>query len=343
MTRIVWLKTIPLLGLFAFVHSVYCQCVDFNSVSFKAADSTARVYKDKGLDNLPALAYNLTAHLNSDVERFRAIYKWVCISIGNDYGLYYKNKRKRSRFRDDSLKLKAWNTRFTKRLFNRLLTKRETICTGYAYLVSELAQLANIECAIVHGFGRTSTTDVEQFTDPNHSWNAVKLNEKWYLCDPTWASGLPNRETGLFEFNYNDGFFLADPKLFAVNHYPLEARWFLLDDAAPTFETFLEAPVLYGKAYLRLSFITSPLQMHHKIRKDESVAWDWVLQETVSPEAVSMLIDSGSTSTKLKPNEVTLDGKLLRFTKQFTTKGFYDVHVYIEDDLVATYTVKVTS
>ena len=83
----------------------------------------------------------------------------------------------------------------------------------------------------------------------DNSWNAIKFNGKWYLCNPNWASGIPNPETNRFSFNYNDGFFLTNPELFAVNHFPVEAKFWLLDEAIPSFEIFLASPIIYGKAY----------------------------------------------------------------------------------------------
>ena len=109
------------------------------------ADSIALVYKSESLKNLPELAHHLTSNLNTDAERFRAIYMWVCTNVANDYRLYLKNKKKREKFEDDSLKLEAWNDNFKKKLFGKLRKRKKTICSGYAYLVSELSRLSNIE------------------------------------------------------------------------------------------------------------------------------------------------------------------------------------------------------
>lgn len=319
----------------------HAQISDFNHINFKKADSIALAYKGEGLTNLPELAYNLTSNLTTDVERFRAIYRWVCDNIANDYNLYLKNKRKRERFEADSTKLKDWNDAFRKVLFKKLLKDKRTICTGYAYLVKELSQLTNLNCEIVQGFGRVSTTDVENLVLPNHSWNAIKLNNKWYLCDPTWASGIPNPETNRFTFQYNDGFFLAEPELFAVNHFPVEKKWSLLDKNKTSFESFLASPILYGKAYEKLSLHISPKQMHHNIKKHDTVRFKYLLQKPIKKEAIKFLIDNGHTVRKTK-TAISINALELTLERQFDTTGFYDVHLYFGDDLISTYTVKVT-
>jgi len=329
--------------LFFLLVALQCnaQSSDFNSISFKKADSIALSYKNERLTNLPELSYKLTSHLTTDAERFRAIYRWVCGNISNDYRLYFKNHRKRQRFQNDSLKLKAWNDEFKKVLFKKLLKKNTTICTGYAYLVKELCNLAHLDCEIVQGYGRTSMTTIETLTLPNHTWNAVKLDGKWYLSDATWASGIPNPETNRFEFHYNNGFFFPNPKLFAINHYPVDKKWLLLDRNAPTFETFLENPILYNEAYLYLESHTSPKKLHNSVRKNETVFFEYQLLSSPELEQIYFLIDSGSSTVKTKPTAVKFQNQILSLEYTFKRTGFYDVHLYIEDNLIATYVFEV--
>ncbi|WP_299114429.1 transglutaminase domain-containing protein [uncultured Winogradskyella sp.] len=332
--------SLAILLFFWFVKG-FTQISDFKHIDFKKADSIALSYPNEDLTNLPELSFKLTSHLNTDVERFRAIYRWVCANIKNDYSLYLKNKHKRERFKDDSIKFKAWNTDFRKRLFNKLLKKKQTICTGYAYLVKVLADLSDLKCEIIQGYGRVSTTDTKNLTLPNHSWNAIKLNGRWYLCDPTWASGIPNPATNRFTFNYNDGFFLANPKLFAVNHFPIEQKWWLLEGENPTFDEFLNAPVIYGNAYKTLELHNTPKYMHHNLQRFQNLKLQYQLKASIDPKDIWLLIDNGFQSKKIKPTSVKLENKSLNIEHQFNRKGFFDVHLYIEEDLISTYTIKV--
>ncbi|MCF7568924.1 hypothetical protein L3X37_11205 [Sabulilitoribacter arenilitoris] len=335
---------IRFLFLFIFVFHSYAQISDFDGIDFKKADRVALKYKNEKLNNLPELAHNLTLNLATDVERFRAIFTWVCSNIANDYGMFSKNMYKRQRFKNDSVKLKNWNTKFRKATLKKLVKNNKTICTGYAYLVKELADLANIKCEIVHGFAKTSTTNIKKIDAPNHSWNAVKLDGKWYLCDPTWASGIPNPTTFHFEFQFNDGFFLANPRLFAINHFPANKKWLLLDDANETsFEAFIESPIIYGKAYANLNTHIAPEKMHNVIRKNEIVTFKFKLKDTVDVKNVRFLIDNGSNSSNISPNSVTTKNNYLTLTHAFKYRGFYDVHFYIDKDLISTYTFKVKS
>ncbi|WOD44307.1 transglutaminase domain-containing protein [Hwangdonia lutea] len=338
------MKIIRCLFLFIFVLQSHAQISDFETIDFKKADRIALEYKNERLDKLPELVHKLTSNLTTDVERFRAIFTWVCNNIANDYGMYSKNMRKRQRFKNDSVKLENWNTEFRKATLKKLLKNNRTICTGYAYLLKELANLANIECEMVHGFAKTSTINIESLDMPNHTWNAVRLNGKWYLCDPTWASGIPNPETFQFQFLYNDGFFLANPKLFVIDHFPVDEKWLLLDDInTSSFETFIESPIIYGQAYANLSNHIQPKKMHNTIQKNEKITFKFQLLKPANAKDVTLLIDSGNNSKTIRPESTVVKNESLTFEYKFKYTGFYDVHFLLGDDLISTYTFKVKS
>lgn len=325
-----------------FTWQSYAQISDFDHIDFSKADQIAYSYEGEKLKNLPDLAHKLTSNLNTDVEKFRSIYIWVCTNVSNDYRLYLKNKKKRKKFEDDSLKLEAWNESFKTKLFSKLRKRKKTICSGYSYIVSELSKLAGINCVMVNGFGRTSTTTIENYNSANHSWNAVKLNNNWYLCDATWASGIIHPFNYGFTFNYNNGLFLTEPQLFALTHFPIEAKWMLLDaENRPSFDDFLVNPIMYGSAYKHLEGLSKPQQMHHILKKNDVLQFEYALKKSVSLIDIVLVLDNGFLTETVNPKKIKIYNKTLTFEFPFNTKGFYDVHFSIGNDLIATYTVKV--
>jgi hypothetical protein len=337
------MKILGLLLALLFAFQTHAQLSDFNHIDFKTADSIALAYKGSDLKNLPELAHHLTSNLDTDVERFRSIYMWVCGNVANDYRLYLKNKKKREKFEDDSLKLEAWNDNFKKKLFSKLRKRKKTICSGYAYLVSELSRLSNIDCKMVNGFGRTSTTTIDNFNAPNHSWNAVKLNDKWYLCDPTWASGIVHPFNYGFKFNYNDGLFLTNPEFFVLTHYPIDPKWMLLDSEPPSFQSFLENPVMYGKAYKYLTAHQTPNKLNNTIKKNESITFNYELAAAIDKKDLLFIIDNGFKTATVKPSSVQINDLNITLEYQFANTGYYDTHFLIGEDLIVTYTFKVTN
>lgn len=219
------MKQLTLALLFALAWSLQAQRSDFKAINLDNADRIAASLKGEALNNLPLLAHRLTNGLKTDVERFRAIYHWVCHNIKNDYDLMLINERKRRKLRDRPTERDHWNSTFSKTVFETLLKDKRTLCTGYAYLIKELCKLAGLECEIINGFGKTSSS-FKTMKIPNHSWNAVKLNGKWYLSDATWSSGYID-ETYRFRFEYDDSYFLMAPEDFAKSHIPLDSMWFL--------------------------------------------------------------------------------------------------------------------
>lgn len=329
-----------LLVLFSF--TAIAQRSDFESIDFTAADSLAASQKNAALTNLPELAYNLTNGLNTNVEKFRSIYRWVTANIANDYGLYLKTKRKKLRFKDKPRKLDNWNNEHKLKVFEKLLEDKRTICTGYAYLVKELSRLSGLDCKIIHGFGRTSTIDPDDLEVANHSWNAVKLNGKWYLSDATWASGIPDPESNIFTFSYNDGLFLTNPELFAINHYPVEEKWLLLNDNHDyTFEEFLEAPVFYNNAYIYLEKHNAPQKLNNTIKRNQSVSFNYEVTDKVKADDIQLMIGSDENARKIKPESISLNNGLLNFDHTFNYRGTYDVHLMISGKLIASYTFRV--
>jgi len=324
-----------------FVNICVAQIADFNHINFSKADDIAKSYRSKNLLNLNEITFNITKDLETDLEKLRAIYVWICNNIANDFGLYTKNKRKRERFQKDSIRLHEWNSEFKTLLFKRLLKKKKTICTGYAYLLKEMCKIVGIEAKIVNGFGRTSTVDFSTLTEANHSWNMVKIDEKWYVCDPTWATGISFPEEGRFDFQFNEGYFLTTPQLFFKNHFPMVKEFSLLKGKTPTLQEFIEMPLLYGEAYNFLESHISPNKMYQEIKQNDVFTFEYQLKKNIIINDLKLISSTGNNDKTLKP-EINLQNKKLAITYQFKHKGFYDVHLYHQQKIIATYTFNVT-
>ena len=327
--------------VFLFMNAaLYGQRSDFGQINFKKADSIATVYKGASLKNLPVLAHNLTTDLPTEAEKFRAIYTWVCTNIENDYNAYQKTIRKRKKLYKNKEALTAWNDSYKPRVFNNLLKNKKTSCTGYAYITRELAQLVDINCKIVNGYGRTPTLRLDENSIPNHSWNTVELNGKWYLCDPTWSAGkiIIEDKGPRFEPNYFDGYFLANPKLFIRNHYPLNINSSLLANP-PSYKEFTKGPVVYKEAFKLGIIPKKPLELSLETVKNN------VLTFTLSSEAkvnnkFTLDIFNGTSTRKVTPQQKTNKNNH-EILHTFEKTGLYDVLIKLDDKPLVSYSVKV--
>ncbi|WP_299551368.1 transglutaminase domain-containing protein [Seonamhaeicola sp.] len=328
-----------LLLTFLWSFKPFAQTSDFKSIDFEKADSIAKQLKGASLNDMPILVHRLTSNLSTDVEKFRAVYTWVCLNIENDYGNHLQNLKKRRKFQNDSTALANWNTEFKKRALKKLIKHKKTICTGYAYLLQELASFAGLNCKMVHGYGRTVSANVGELSIPNHSWNVIRLNGKWYLSDPTWSSGFFHFDDGRFVAQYNDGYFLADPELFVKSHYPLDTRWILMETDAPTIDDFLTGPLVYGNTFKYSIMPLQPVSMKAEIPVNKEVAFKFRVPKDHEKSKFRLVMNRGSSDIIIKPESYNEQTEILEFRYVFK-RGLYDVHLKVNDDVVTTYTVK---
>ena len=327
-----------LLFIFA-INGLLAQVSDFADVNFTRADNIAQIHQGASLDNLPLLAYQLTSTLSTDVEKFRAIYKWVCQNIKGDNRQFSKVEKQRKKLKHDSVSFMKWNREYKKIAFKKLLQHKTTMCTGYAYLIKELCFLADIRCQIIDGYARSVATNTKKIEYPNHSWNAVFLGNKWYLCDPTWSSGYLNQDN-LFVRDYNDGYFLTAPDLFAKNHYPLQTEW-LLDQEKSTSD-FVSAPLIYDETIEKGIQPVYPQLMDITVQKNEEVSFSLSSTNEVSEKDVQLVYYSGYKERILGIYDKLQKDNIISFKHTFKTKGTYDTHIKIDGEIVATYTIMVT-
>jgi hypothetical protein len=318
------------------VTNIYAQLTDFASTNFDKADSLADLYSDYQLTDLKSLADNLTKPLDTEQEKFRAIYKWVCNNIHYDYALLLKQKNAKEKIKDKEV-LKQWNHEFSKQLFDVLLNEHATICTGYTYIIRELCVHAGLKCEMVDGYARISQT--KKMENANHSWNAIQLNNKWYLCDPTWSSGNYDLATSQFIKRYDDSYFLTDPSIFVHKHFPLDERWLLLPDK-PSLEDFLNGPVIYSGAskYRITKFIPATFNVTASKGKTITFKFNCKSKELIKPE---LRINQSDSTYSCIPISYKDQNGLQCIDHIFERKGTYVVHILLSDNYILTYRVKI--
>lgn len=331
--------TLPLLLIFSIV--LQAQRSDFSTIDFAKADSVAFILKGESLKNLPILTHKLTANLSTDAEKFRAIYTWVCTNIENDYGSYLKTRSKRKKLAQDREAFLKWSNSFTPKVFQKLVTDKKTACTGYAFLIRELANLANLNCKIINGYGRTATLNLDENSIPNHSWNVIELNNKWYLCDATWSAGrvMIEDDGPKFESDYHDGYFLAEPTLFVKNHYPVKPDWILTTNPPP-FKEFLEGPMVYKEAFSYPVVPHKPEKMRLEIIKNEAIIINLKVPIDFQSKNLFLVLNSGGGNKVVRP-QITRNQNKITLEHTFEKTGLYDVHIQVENSFVATYVVRV--
>lgn len=318
--------------------AVGVRAQDFAHVDFSTADKMADRYEGHPLDNVHKLAMDLTQSLKTEEEKFRALFKWVCNNIQYDYDLQQRDKQAKRKIKSDAERT-AWTKSFSVYVLRELRERRKTVCTGYAYLVRELAAQVGIDCRIIDGYCRNANGNSGASGNPNHSWNAVRLHGKWYLCDATWSSGFVDDK---FKFvqRYDGTYFLPDPSIFIRNHYPLDTAWTLLNHTQ-SLTQFFSGPLIYKSAFQYNVKPIAPATFELETKKGETITFQFQRGNEIAISKASFFITGGSNA-EIVPAQVEqrADGMCV-MNHTFLKKGKFTVHILVNDGYAFTYSVKV--
>lgn len=169
------------------------------------------------------LADKITAPFKSDSEKVRAIYYWMTQNIAYDC----------KAFHSASFSVNADQADFDNKRILKTLSIKKGVCNDYSLVFARLCKYKKIPCEVVTGYALTSKPynilKIQGDATTNHAWNAVKVNNKWYLLDVTWASGHVDNRVSKFTRKRNDFYYLTPPEDFIRDHHPAESNWQLLD------------------------------------------------------------------------------------------------------------------
>ncbi|BAU64975.1 unknown protein [Stanieria sp. NIES-3757] len=147
-----------------------------------------------------------------------------------------------------------------------VLTNRQAVCSGYANLYHALATEMGLEVAIIEGYAKGYGYAVGNDDQPNHAWNAVKIDGGWYLLDATWGAGTLTNEQ--FQPNFNSYYFATAPEQFIYDHFPSNSAWQLLSKPynKQEFEQLPEISSQFFKTGLEIvSHKTKIIETHRRV------------------------------------------------------------------------------
>ncbi len=116
------------------------------------------------------IALNITSNIKNDSLKVVAIYNWIFENVDYDWETYKKLKNGQP-YSDEAWKVKD------------ILRTKKAVCGGYAELFNDLCYFNNIKSKYILG-----ESNLE-----GHAWNAVYINQKWYLMDITWADNIEEK------------------------------------------------------------------------------------------------------------------------------------------------------
>jgi hypothetical protein len=158
---------------------------DYSRADQRAAAATAAIEKSP-----VALGKFLGEGLTDPREKLRAVYQWMALRMNYDSAAYRTGVQ-------------------ITQTAQQALDARMSSCDGFSTLFADLAKHAGIEVQTVLGYVKDGFHQQgEAFKDTNHAWNAVRLDNQWYLIDSTWGAGFDDGKQFVRKF---DPFYFLTP------------------------------------------------------------------------------------------------------------------------------------
>jgi transglutaminase/protease-like cytokinesis protein 3 len=182
--------------------------------NFRTSSMNARVRSPEGflLNNLfidpqkylPMVVEKLTADTRSNFVKVKIIHDWICHNIAYDVDTFFG----KSNGSQDYISV---------------IKNRKGVCSGYVTLFNQMCMLASIESIGISGYSKGYGYDERRGASLDHEWNAVKINNRWYLVDVTWDAGCVDGSA--FLRNYSTHYLFLDSEQFRYDHLPAENKY----------------------------------------------------------------------------------------------------------------------
>jgi hypothetical protein len=179
---------------------------------------------------LEPLVRRLTDGASDEFHKTKLLHDWIAENIAYDVRSYFSDTS------DDNAAEPPEET----------LVQRQAVCHGYTSLFKQMCTLAGIPCEDISGYGRGYSYVSGRNAnvgEENHAWNAVRIDERWFLVDVTWDAGYVGEQA--FRKEYRTTYLFMEPRYFVFTHLPSESRWQLLRKPL-TSEQFDKLPYLHG-------------------------------------------------------------------------------------------------
>ena len=189
-------------------------------ISFAGFNSAARDYSAKEvhrtIEAIPSevaknpekIASYIQEHFEKEEVRAYAVYYFVANALEYNF--------------EESRRVTINASR--EKLVEDALRDRVGVCQHYAELSHAIAKETGFRAVVVTGYTRQNGEVVEV----PHAWNALEINENWWLFDPTWGSGYMTGNE--YKTRYSDEYFKVAPEKMIRTHMPFDPLMQFLEE-----------------------------------------------------------------------------------------------------------------
>ncbi|MGA9637160.1 transglutaminase domain-containing protein [Flavobacterium sp.] len=196
---------------------------------------------DKKIREIPADFTNSTEHLanyinayfKTDEEKIRAVFYWTASNISYDI----KNRLAQNGSIPSQEKIA------------KALKTRKGVCIDYAEVFNSIANQVGIKTHIIEGY----TKQNGKVNTIAHAWCASKIDNNWYLFDPTWGAGGALNGSFIKKMNFN--WFKVTPNKMTLSHLPFDYLWQFIAEPL-TNDEFISGKIQTNKPKKNFDFET---------------------------------------------------------------------------------------
>lgn len=195
---------------------------------------------DAKMDKIPSnlntstegIAEYINANFKSENDKTRAAFYWTASNIS--YDVEYLGAIDVKEITQDKIK-------------NAVLNKKG-VCMHYAEVFNDIAAKVGIKSYVISGYTKQNgKVDIL-----SHAWCAAKIDNVWWLFDPTWGAGYVSQKK--FFKKLNNLNYKVAPSQFITNHMPFDYMWQFLNYPI-TNQEFIEGKTLLDKTKPNFDFV----------------------------------------------------------------------------------------
>ncbi|NME67800.1 transglutaminase domain-containing protein [Flammeovirga aprica] len=171
--------------------------------------------------SLNELSKYLTSNENSDYQKAKNIYDWIT----NNFLL------------EERYKIKRYS-------IQQILKRRRGTAEEFSNLFDSLCHRSGLVSKQIVGYTFTENKPIiKVLYQPNHYWNAILIDKKWYQVDCLWGSNYGRLKKLTFDINGNsvnyelkkgkeaETYFCPAPQDLIKTHFPADPNWQLLENS----------------------------------------------------------------------------------------------------------------
>lgn len=182
--------------------------------------------------------------------------------------------------------------------------RRKGVCENFSAIFTDICQKMGFESFVVDGYTKQNGEVDRQ----GHSWSAVKINNDWFLFDPTWDVGKSS------DFK----FFKKSGEDFIASHIPFDPMWQLLEN-----------PVSHEHFYRGVSNSNSSIPFHYA----DSIAMYFAMDSLERFQSSALRIEAAGLYNQNIKTHYKIVKSNLEIQRQEEELNWYNTAVNIMNDV----------